>query len=188
MIPDVSNPCAPFAIVIRSGMGSGKTSLIKLLLNDFGETFLAEFLPFIQFDESNPLRVLATLPRAMLTEWAAIQFSLNHQYDVIRSIGAERKLNKQPSLNYNELSSALASTERLSVCFPSLPRVVSRKWDIVILDEAPMSARLLVSDLVFDIDKISSSLYNILSKCQLQLILGAGNRSSAQCQLMDIRS
>lgn len=170
--PDII-PKQPFTVIIKSGMGSGKTTLVKSLLrSNQGASTLKRLMPDRPQIQNGcldlNLSILAISPRTMLTAYTAKQYKLESQYEAIE------RFKNEGSINYEDISSRLESVDRLGMCIASIPRLANRHYDVVVMDEARMSAELLLARIGIPVESVTHNLDFHLSKARVRFIMSAG--------------
>jgi nucleoside-triphosphatase THEP1 len=171
-------PKTPFTIVIKSGMGSGKTTLVrKLLTENIGATTLKRLMGKLPEVERGELvnvifRILAILPRKLLTEYTAKQYGLKSIYQALNSYMTLEGFTR----NWESCNSKLEEEDRLAVCIASLHRL-KRSYDVVVMDEGYMAAELLISELSIPVSDIVDALEVQLSQCKVRIVMSAGKRT-----------
>jgi hypothetical protein len=97
------------------------------------------------------------------------------QYQIANKLNADRALARMNNQPFHETKEdRLCATARLAVCIPTTTLLNGGSWDVVIFDEARMSAELMAADIqTYNQRNVAESISGIISRCKIAIFLGA---------------
>lgn len=164
-------------VIIKSPMGSGKTTLFRELFTDKDGLTLLKRLTGTWTVENNlkPISILAISPRELLTLYLAGCFVLDDHYRVCEEVARDCKRRK--SDKWDMANKAMSETARLAICVGTLHRLRERKMEdqIVIMDEARMTMEYYTSEIGQKYARESIQvMQQQLKQSKLRIVIGAG--------------
>lgn len=154
LIPAVGSTF-PHTIIVKSPMGTGKTTALKKLTKSEGLSRLMDKLGVTNFVQEQ-LQFLVVAPRVLVTTFLSKQLGAQHyQTAYPMNRGSKRLKTGQTSRDaasqlerWSNCSLALKELKRLAICIHSIDRLEGRDpYHVMIVDEATQSGADMVGEL-----------------------------------------